>query len=645
MKRKTSTIPSRVYKYALLPPIERAEEVDASFLQADDHYNRLIGIELDRRVKYRTERARMFPALAAAEAAHAEIEERLAAQRAAISANKSTTRSRVVDDALAAAVAETKAARKASKDRLHEERDKCESVESLAVMVALKEAEKAGADAVTLKVLRQELKSERDKTPIGQIGNRIREEAREKIKALRSDTYWGTYLLVEVAAQSAAASRSDPEFNDIPTYQLSNRIGVHINGGMGIDDLGSSTLVQISPMPVFTTRKSGAVFARGKAARTTLRFRIGTEGRAPKWAVFPMIMHRPLPKDARIKDAYVTRRPCSVRIPWRYSLCIVLESREFERSQPGIEQEGTTAINFGWRLTETGELRVAQINSETRGLSEIRLPARYVSGIAKCRELQSLLDEKFDSVRDTLAAWIGEHSELPPAFLAEFQGLPQWRSQHRLAELVWYWTSHRIDSDGDIFPLLAEWLGQYRHLGDWIVYQRRKLLDWRTDFYRREAKRLATTSASLAIDTFQIADIARRPKAEIREEGGELARRNRQLAAPGELRLTILHAASKYHCETVAAETKNGTRRCNMCGEVCPEAIVELIHNCTNIACPAQWDQDANNTNNLQDAVSSGAVTPLVQPAHSVKNGAIVPSMRTNFKDARKAVRNLLTTQ
>ena len=96
MKRKTSTIPSRVYKYALLPPIERAEEVDASFLQADDHYNRLIGIELDRRVKYRTERARMFPALAAAEAAHAEIEERLAAQRAAISANKSTTRSRVV---------------------------------------------------------------------------------------------------------------------------------------------------------------------------------------------------------------------------------------------------------------------------------------------------------------------------------------------------------------------------------------------------------------------------------------------------------------------------------------------------------------------------------------------------------------------
>jgi hypothetical protein len=557
-----------------------------------------------------------------------------------------------VDEVLAADVAQTKILLKDVTSRLRVERDKCESLTSLQLMVLLREAKKAKDSDALVKSLKYQLKEARDMTPIGQMSNRIREEANNKIKLLRPTTYSGTYLLVEAAAAAASKSTSDPQFNDKPTYLLSNRIGVHMCGGMGVEKLASSTLMRIDPMPTWQVRPSGKQVARGKAARTDLWFRIGTiEGRKPMWARFPMIMDRPLPADACIKDAYITRQPYSVRIPWRYSLCIVCESREFEKAVSSSEQKGTTPINFGWRQMESGELRVAQINSDAHGFGEVRLPCQVISGFAKCRELQKLLDDKFNVTRDALARWIAEHPTctgtvfptLPPAFLAEFKGLAQWKNQHRLAELVWYWISHRIDGDGDIFPVMAEWLVGYRHIGDWIVYQRRKLLNWRDNFYGSIAKKIAVTSAKLVIDTFKIADVAKHADPEVREEGGELARRNRQMAAPGELRLAILHAAAKYHCEVVAATAKDGTRRCNMCGEVHPEEITELNHTC--IGCERQWDQDVNNTINLQHSNASGEVVPFVRPAKVTENGDVVSGERINFGDARKELRKLLKTQ
>ena len=752
-KRKTSKLPTRVYKYALLPPVAgdeapgathevaSPEDVDRAFEAALVHRDELVKIEIRRRREFRATRAKIFPDLVKLEEDERVLQEKLGSVRAAVNAAKVAAKSRKVDPATRAEV--------------HKLRD-------------------------ALRSLRATLKKERrlanESPELEQAGARADDEARAAVKALRKSTYWGTYLLCEEQAAQTSGSRRDPELDRTPPHLASSRVGVHFMRGISEADLATNNLMRIFPMPAFRTRKkSGVVFASGRAARTTLWFRIGsTAKRRPVFARFPMVMHRHLPPGCLVKDAYVTRRPGGVRVPWLYGLCVVLESADLERRMPCLDQEGTAAVNFGWRLVD-GELRVALINRGDRGFEEIRLPAWFLGGHEKCRDLQKILDEKFDAAKAEIASWIAgrpktaeeffaelrnflrdeveaatkelaryedlddltspkwsmpfssmiklvadelesakslaasaaeeakkdprsatpcedvldavhriveraqasascwepsreewreslqlalddafetltsrlrewktSHAVLPAAFIESFANLPRWKSQHRLAELAWYWRGHRLPGDDVIFEAAARWLDSYRHLRDWEVNMRRRLADWRSNYYRRWAKKLATTSATLVVDTFKISSVAKKNPPEEEEVGGKTAGRNRVLAAPGLLRTMILEAAAKYHSAVVAAETANKTRQCSSCGFVHPEAVVELDHACESPAgCGALWDQDVNNTDNLLDDHEGGRVVPLVRPARS-DGGVVEASSREGFGAIREKVRRLV---
>lgn len=68
MKRKKSTVPTRVYQYELLAPTKEAEATERAFVGARIHYNKLVTIERIRRQKFRDLRSAMFPELASLEA-------------------------------------------------------------------------------------------------------------------------------------------------------------------------------------------------------------------------------------------------------------------------------------------------------------------------------------------------------------------------------------------------------------------------------------------------------------------------------------------------------------------------------------------------------------------------------------------------
>lgn len=580
MKRKTSLLPSRVYKFYLRPPeSETAAVVDQLCVQSRIHYNKLITIERVRRAKYRSLRSSMFPELAALEREHAESDKTCDAIAATIQTQKSVTRSRKVDGSLKAALTEASAHRKTVYERLKTVRATADADS------ALKEK------AAEFDLL-----------------------AKAAIKALRKELYWGTYLLVEANAQRAKTDAAgDPKYDEAPAHLFKARLGVHFNHGISVGELATDTRMQI--LPLNRESKPGKPIGEKRREREKLlRFRLGTtEDKKPLWGTFAMQMHRPLPADARIKDAYITRRSHNVHVPWKYELCIVCESKEFFPIPQPERRSKTCHINFGWRYRD-GDLRVAYLKDDT-GEREILLPANLLSRRHKAEELRGLCADKWNIAKAALAAWMREH-EHPEGFAEAFHNVGNWRASYPAMDAVWYWKTHRIAGDEEIFPIMDEWRQRYRHLMKWaqdeeLYYQR-----WRDDFFNVEAKRIATENATVVIDTFKISEVAKKPKTEVERTGGQEANHNRVLAAPSDLRSKILKACVKYGCTVVAAKAANGTKRCNACGNL--QVVTKLVHECTD--CKASWDQDSNNTKNLAVANASGEVIPLTTSSKAPEN-------------------------
>lgn len=606
MKRKNSSVQSCVYKYALLPPTSRAEEVEQSFEGARRHYNALVQVEHLRRYRYRSARRRLFPEYELLEAKVLEKRAELAKIRKSIRAAKSAGRTRAVASQMAATARTAREALLASVKQLKNMRIEISGGPGMKAVV-----------------------------------EEARAEANASVKLLRPTLYWGTYLLNEAAMQSASRSLTDPAYRDDPPHRLTNRIGVHFCGGASVDDLASSTLMQISPMPIFRVRPSGKIYARGRAARTTLRFRVGSDGpkKDPVFADFPMVMDRPLPDGCRIKDAYVKRSPLSVRQPWRYELCVVIDHPTYSRSVLRPGGAGRMALNFGWREMFDGDLRVCVAQTEAGDVREIMIPRAVVNGFAKCDELRGIMDGDFDVAKLRLSTWLREREDgVPEAFREAFSGVAFWRSKHELAELVGYWRGRRVDGDDEIFAAMDEWLDRYRHLGDWERHQSRHLLDWRRNFFRVEAARLVRENTCVVMDATDIAKLARSPDPEVEREHGDKARRNRMIAAPGELRAAIVQAAKKYGCSVDAVSHKDNTRRCNQCGEVCTwDQAAELDHTCS---CGATWDQDLNNTDNVLERHASGEAVSMVRPANVAGGRSSDEEKSATFGAARAHLAN-----
>lgn len=582
-----------VYKYRLWEPTLGKNLVDAAFAKGPGYYNELVSIENHRRAEYRKARTVAVPGLAELESSYQAVQAKLSEAYAAIRASKQITRSRSVPPELAAQVA------------------------------SLKDLAKVGADAIKKKIS-QAASDPTISTVLKERAEAIDAEADAAVKALRKTLYWGTYLLVEDAVKRA--KKAEPGWLDYkggPERLMRGRIGIQIQGGIGVADLATDTRIQ-AEMP-----------ERGKGK---FRLRVGTvEGsREPVWAEFPAKFHRPLPSDAVIKWAVVTRQPGHLRRPWTYHLCLTLQTNQYEQVLPTTKQEGKTAINFGWRQT-AGTLRVATLSNTVRGPEHVLLPQEIYRRFDKCSDLQSLIDQQLDVIKRELGTWIAANKEtLPQAFCDTFAGLATWRSAYRLADLVRYWKDHRLPGDELVFPVAWTWRGRWWHLQEWCTCNRQKAIRARRDFYLCLAKQVATTSAEVVIDDTDLSDIAESEDDDVVATGGRKADANRTRAAVSELRQAIVLAAAKYCCRLEVVKAKNNTRKCNVCGQVLEwDPATHLVRECPECS---TWDQDVNNTDNLHDLAEAGRSVVMVEPAKK-EDSEVVPAVVTTFADARESLR------
>lgn len=474
-----------------------------------------------------------------------------------------------------------------------------------------------------------------------------RANARVREARGRCGVYWGTYLCIEDAVQRAAkmscvvparkegtCPRCKQPFavGDLITlhstkhlllscakcgngvkyrrWEEQGLVAVELMGGMTVAELTSGEDTRVRLMP--STRRPRPGCAPNEKWRD-LWLRVGSEGRAPVWAVFPIVYHREIPAGARIKWVRLCTHRCGTHAQW--SAQFVLEAPEETWALPP-PTKGAVAVDVGWRDFGPDGLRVATWVDDAGAQGELRLPREMLDRDAKVSDLRAIRDKNFLAVQDELLIERRVRSAGWPLWLCDAtKTLYQWQSPARLAALVVRWRTQRWAGDEALFDRLEAWRRQDKHLLEWESHQREAILRQRREIYRLFARKLAqyrrVTVEWLALD--KMAEVPSDP-----EE--RLARNSRSRRFDAGLSYLLGYAADAVHRaggDFVEVDPRMTTQWCYEGDhEERFDAAAAVMHTCS---CGRTWDQDVNAARNLLSPPAGlltwqAARAPMIQP-------------------------------
>jgi hypothetical protein len=599
---------TRVYRFGARAPFVNNERVWGQMRAAHRYYNVLIEIEKGRR--------------AAARAA-LEADPGLAEAYAALRAASEVTR-------LAAGVI--------AKQKQEAADRRGATPEAIAAVIAAREVEKDAYKAFykSLSAAQKAVRPQLDE---------IAEKALELGRSARKHcgVYWGTYLLVEAAVKAMKTSmplydRGAPNDPHFKYWDGEGRIGIHIQGEpLTTEDVfGEGTSVRLVP----AVRPTGCDPNSKRSRRRqylNLMIRVGSEGRMPIWAVFPIVMHRPLPV-GHVTWATVSARNIGPHTEWSVQFTVDAEREAMQTEKCGT---GKVALDLGWRARPDGSLRAAMWMGDDGREGEITVPASIRDELSQCDALRARRDTNFNVATAELAQNLATVWTTVPAWLVQAtKFMAQWRSQARLLALALRWKDNRFEGDAEAFSAVWAWRKQELHLWSWEAHQRQKALRHRQDIYRNAGATLSRQYGQVVFEAFDIRDVAERPAPEAPEdERSERARANRQRAAVSELRLVTTQAFLARGGTAPKRNPAYTTKTCNGCGSI-EEVSPDLMHTCS--SCGRVWDQDLNAAANLLDkqraADQSGNGETPDPPSGGKKKRTFSVSKGEQWKASKQAV-------
>lgn len=350
-------------------------------------------------------------------------------------------------------------------------------------------------------------------------------------------------------------------------------------------------------------------------ASWTLKLRVGSNGKEPVWAEFPLVLHRDPPAGSAVKWVYVTRRRLGPNYVWRAIL--VLERAEGFASLTHRASGGRVAVDIGWRkrhLQHGSSMRAAYWCGDDGRCGELVLDERLIGGLRKVESLQAIRDTHFDQAK---AAVLAIRGSAPDWFQEMAQHAHQWRSARKLAMLVRKWKDNRFPGDGVVFDALWAWRTKDRHLWGWQANGRQNILARRRQVYRNFAAWLRARYREVVIERFDLRVFAER--AETGEEETQPIQEIRwQRHAAGLSTLRQALRESGMDCREVSAV--HTTQRCTECGCVDRDLDADkIVVRCT--ACGVEIDQDLRACLNL--LASDELASPTAVAARDCKPMAL----------------------
>lgn len=547
--------PTKVYEYGCLAPTVGADLVEQQIRLAHQYRNKLVELELHRRAEWRRIIGE-HPQVAALEAQAHGLEQLIETTRSAILTARQKARKAVETDEEDASVRQLRSVLKV-------------------VWRDLKDAKKTAQNDPVYKARLHALEDESKKA------------GREARGAC--GLYWGTYLVAEQAADKARKAATDPRFQ---RFDGSGHLAVQLQGGLATGAVfGSNSRIQIAPVPddTWTHPVRGE---RKRKSRTCVRIRVGSDGRAPVWAEFPMIMHRPLPEGGIIKWVHLIRR----RVGTHYEYRVQFVVQQPDAVSPVAVSRTALGIDIGWRKVDGG-LRVAYWVDESGRHDQLILPDEVISQFAKVTDLRSIRDQHFNAIQAALGPWLKD-ADIPDWLRERTESFAHWRSPGRLASVVLAWRNQRFPGDADMFTVAEAWRKQDKHLYEWEANLRDQVIRRRREIYRVFAATIARSYGFIILEDFDLRQIARYAAPEEGTDGNPNSRYARTMAAVSVLRECIEQACASTGAQVVKVPSPYTTRQCHVCGAVDNfDAASWVVHTCS--VCGTIWDQDYNAASNL----------------------------------------------
>jgi len=326
----------------------------------------------------------------------------------------------------------------------------------------------------------------------------------------------------------------------------------------------------------------------------TIRTGVNEDGETTHLTVPEVIWHRPIPPEADITAATVSRQ----RIAGNHMLWAGLTAK-IPVSDPSTAP-GVCGVDTGWRTMPDGSIRVAIWRSKYNGDivvpshlhdsirldgegGEVSIPPRYISKWLHIAELQSRRDRKMDRLREQLkgSPEVAEH-------LQEGERIDQWRSPNRFAALAF----KMRESKSSTATLLEQWRKADRRLWEWQTHERLHVIDWRTDLYRVVAALLCGQNSIIAVEEPYVAKVTR--KTENNSITDDATRKAFVIAAPSSLILCIKQAGVARGVSVTVHPAKHTTMMHKACGYLNEPGIGVRSSLIRCAGCEEIYDQDAN---------------------------------------------------
>ena len=443
----------------------------------------------------------------------------------------------------------------------------------------------ATADAQRTLALVQKEAQKRMASELRELEVRRREEV--KIARQNSGLWWGNYNAVVKAFEYGRSATLRAKGTLRKKEGLGpGRLTNQIQGGASVEHLFDGTLSQVNINPVPGEAWSDASRGRRKRLqRTFLHATAFVRDGQRRTVTWPIVLHRPLPPDCRIKEVVVNRRQFAGRWKWTVSFFCTRVS-EFISPAPGNRH---VTVDIGWRKLEDG-LRIATYLSGSEEPVFVVLHNDFLGAYALIGELQAkLVTVLQEGVEIFSSLKVAETLSNCAARIEIFQSLTE-KKHVDLIDLIRYLVKQNFFYQINNIEI-NNWHKSYNKIYLWLKNHQRKTILRRKHLYRNTAVSIVDRAASVTIHDVKLGELAvRRPAESNQAFFPQKARYYRVVAATSDLLRFIEQRCIK--CDVPFTRIQLPTPLpCPTCGSIKRQTRADaLVQKC--LYCNAKWDQD-----------------------------------------------------